>query len=546
MKKTLLLASAMMLGAQGIMALSPLVYDNAQFLGISPDASLAASYLYESAAFINPKTGDILATYMPDENGIISYNGTNGNIVSNTGIILGSTTSLGNAAFWKQGKEWTELSVPDPSKGNGACGISADGLYICGYVGLTGISIEDHPTPMIVPAVWTLQSDGTYGEPEILPYPEKDFTNRVPQYVTAVCISDDGKTVAGQVQDYSGCLTTPIVFKKGDDGKWAYTMPAEDLLNPDKLVLPDYPGESPAQPQPTDFMSDAEAEAYNAAVDAWDWSSGDPYPEATDYMTDEEIAAYNAAVAAWQTAYDEWSAKYMAWDTVFGEILAKATAFEFNVIDLTPDGKTMLQCIHKEFKDPDAWMPIVKYGAATFDLENGTRKLYNIEDNVSAGHLTNDGTILGFVTDQTTMAETAILYLPGQDTPTPLHEYIQTVNPELYEWMSNNMRHDIETYDMETGDPITMEDVWITGRPLATRDGLMYLTTVVNTFNYNIETLTFGYVLPISDNVSVKNVAVEEDAPVHYYNLQGVEVENPQKGQIVIRTQGEKAEKIVF
>lgn len=83
MKKTLLLASAMMLGAQGIMALSPLVYDNAQFLGISPDASLAASYLYESAAFINPKTGDILATYMPDENGIISYNGTNGNIVSN-------------------------------------------------------------------------------------------------------------------------------------------------------------------------------------------------------------------------------------------------------------------------------------------------------------------------------------------------------------------------------------------------------------------------------------------------------------------------------
>ncbi len=51
------------------------------------------------------------------------------------------------------------------------------------------------------------------------------------------------------------------------------------------------------------------------------------------------------------------------------------------------------------------------------------------------------------------------------------------------------------------------------------------------------------------DPSGVKNVAVDtvdSNAPVEYYNLQGIRVSEPQAGQIVIRRQGNKASKILF
>ena len=39
---------------------------------------------------------------------------------------------------------------------------------------------------------------------------------------------------------------------------------------------------------------------------------------------------------------------------------------------------------------------------------------------------------------------------------------------------------------------------------------------------------------------------VDENAPVEYFNLQGIRISNPAEGQVVIRRQGSKAEKIVF
>ncbi len=51
------------------------------------------------------------------------------------------------------------------------------------------------------------------------------------------------------------------------------------------------------------------------------------------------------------------------------------------------------------------------------------------------------------------------------------------------------------------------------------------------------------------DPAGVKNVSVDNTdttAPVEYYNLQGIRVNEPQAGQIVIRRQGNKASKILF
>lgn len=54
---------------------------------------------------------------------------------------------------------------------------------------------------------------------------------------------------------------------------------------------------------------------------------------------------------------------------------------------------------------------------------------------------------------------------------------------------------------------------------------------------------TVEFVLP--DMSGVNEVEFDANAPVKYFNLQGMEIANPAKGQVVIKTQGKKAEKIV-
>ncbi|MBQ7941607.1 MAG: hypothetical protein IJ328_04250 [Muribaculaceae bacterium] len=51
--------------------------------------------------------------------------------------------------------------------------------------------------------------------------------------------------------------------------------------------------------------------------------------------------------------------------------------------------------------------------------------------------------------------------------------------------------------------------------------------------------------ITIDSTVSVKGINVDADAPVEYYNLQGVKVENPEKG-IFIKRQGSKTTKVVL
>lgn len=50
----------------------------------------------------------------------------------------------------------------------------------------------------------------------------------------------------------------------------------------------------------------------------------------------------------------------------------------------------------------------------------------------------------------------------------------------------------------------------------------------------------------VLDNSAVEGVEVDENAPVRYFNLQGVEIANPEQGQIVIKRQGNKATKVAM
>ena len=64
-----------------------------------------------------------------------------------------------------------------------------------------------------------------------------------------------------------------------------------------------------------------------------------------------------------------------------------------------------------------------------------------------------------------------------------------------------------------------------------------------NPISVTVEAATTSYPTAFLENVSgIENIAIEENAPVNYYNLQGVKVTNPSNG-IFIKVQGDKATK---
>ncbi len=100
--------------------------------------------------------------------------------------------------------------------------------------------------------------------------------------------------------------------------------------------------------------------------------------------------------------------------------------------------------------------------------------------------------------------------------------------------------------------------------PFEVKDGNLVTTSVLSASDYidsvtgesscviNItatnaggETITKQFTIVITTSSAIDNVEMEDNAPVEYYNLQGVKVENPEKG-IFIKRQGAKATKIVL
>jgi hypothetical protein len=59
-----------------------------------------------------------------------------------------------------------------------------------------------------------------------------------------------------------------------------------------------------------------------------------------------------------------------------------------------------------------------------------------------------------------------------------------------------------------------------------------------------------GFSLKLPDGYSpttssVADIAIDNDAPIEYFNLQGMRIDNPTPGQLVIRRQGAATTKLV-
>lgn len=519
--------------------LTPTKMEDAQFTCISPDGKMAGSDLMGHITLVNPQTGEVLYSYPETEDDMTSYTLSNGNGqgISNTGVVL-CTRYDGDVCWWKAGEFHSLVPlVTDDAVSNGVNGITPDGLTICGCCGLKPMSTDDSLTPMSVPVIYKLKSDGTYTEAIRLPYPERDFTGRVPQYVIATNISADGRVIAGQVLDYSGAMPQPIVWKLKDNDTWEYETLGIDLLNPDHVVFPQFPDIEPRQPQAQNFMSPEGLEEYNEAYQSWaaNGYTGE-MPEYTDYMTEEELAAYNAAMAK----YNEEMAVYQPLADAFNEVWysflesGKGTIFVFNSTSLSPDGKLLLQMEMKEIPNdnPLAW-PETKYGTAVFNLEKGKYKSYGVDRNIMPSQILADGTVLGSVQDEMIGTRRATIYKPADwnSDAAPefqwLDEYVKTINPGIYDWMKANMCGDVIGMDPETWEEITIEDVWYTGFPLATPDMNTIVSTQENTFDWNTEAMAFGFCLPLHESSGIRDVAGEGNMTVRaqrggLLELQGV------------------------
>lgn len=503
----------MFMGAAAVsaVAIEPTEIPNFQLQTISPDGKYAAGELYGTVTLYNIETGE--ATHFVSDYETVEYGLGMGNVLSSTGIMLGSNSQVGPAAYYQNG-EWTALQVPYIDLQNSVHGITPDGMRICGNVGLAPISTDDTEVPMMVPAVWDLQPNGEYGPCQLLPHPDLDFTGRVPQYITAHIISDDGKTILGQIRDYMGFFCTLIWYTQDSEGEWSYHEAPSSLYNPNNLTFPEWPGQDPKCPQMEDFMTQAEKDAYESAYEAWEqvgiqtgnWDY-DTIPEMEDYMSAEHKAAYQAAQEEYNTLYEIWYAKFEAFAQVYDECIENGYPLDFNCIAMSPDGKMAASACIKSGMDPMTWERYLKGGGISFNLEDNTYEIL-AEEAAQPTYIAADGTILATINNGLEPAK-SVVYTPGAKKSVSLQQYLAGPAPETAAWIEDYMYHDIEGYDPETWDPMIMEHVECTGTPTSVPDLSIIGTQLPNNWDMNSEALVFGYLLPGLPSSGVRGTEAE-------------------------------------
>lgn len=488
--KKLLLTGCAALTALSAAAFSPYSINNAQVQKLSPDGNvLLAEWGGVITLYDLKNGGQLIATYGSEDE---PYSYGHGNCFGPDGMIVGASPYC--AAYLKNGV-WTELSVPTTEFSSYAQGITPDAKLIVGNVGLAPVSLEDTEVPMQCPVFWTLQNDGSYSEPTMLPYPELDFTGRVPQYVTALCPSDDGKTIYGQMVDYSGSMVALVVYSQKSDGSWEYKV-GNNLLNPNNLEFPAWPGDGPEWVNPEDYMTEEELLQYLEAMDNYDWDSDDPYPEYTDFMTDEEKAAYEAALAAYNAAQQEWNNQYEAFMDVLQECQMEGHSMTFNKLLLAQSGVYTSTTII-DMPDPDNPWDITEKATPMIINAGGqemTATVYPAEESFMLTAVTSDNTMFGF---NEYMWRSALVIKPGTETPIELYDYVNEYNPEVASWIKENMYHDVQVLNFETWELETVPDANTTGTPFCTEDMGLIATAVQNIWSENEEDpFMYTFVLP--------------------------------------------------
>lgn len=498
MKKVLLLTLGGMLATSAV-ALEPQVYADAQWLAMSPNGQYAAGDWNGNLVIVDFVSGqryDFAASEASDNLYIVG----SGNAVSDNGVVLCSNKSQLTAAYWYDG-DWYDISVPKYSVDNQLHGVTADGSRIVGIVDM----VAGGSNVLNVPAYWDRNEDGSYGEYQLLPFPEADFRGAIPQYVTATCVSEDGKTIVGQYVDRSGRYCQPIVYKQATDGSWSYSLPLERYY--DVSDMPENPGTYPAEPNFKDYTTPELYEAWYQAYKEY-MASGykkDMEPDWTEYASPEDQAIYIAVVEQWKEDCAAWMEAYEAleeWNKTHA-----FPEFQFNDVRLTVDGKFLVTTYSKLASGVAGTREAVYiYTPWVVNVETGEVTEYFFGSNVIATQIINEKTILAFNGIQA-MSPTGYIVKDGECWD--IASYLKTNAPQYQTWVNDNINHPKNVYDPET-DSVSKQDVYYTGMAVASRDmSVLGFWTQGDAWGDSVHD-TYAYVVGLDGLGAVNTVATAE------------------------------------
>lgn len=487
--------------------------------------------------------------YLASDDLVSEYYATGlGNCWSNTGILVGSVSDS-ECAYW-QNDEWYELPIKDENQGlNLANGITPDGSRIVGQVGISSLNL--YSEQMIKPVYWDCSEDGSYSMYKELPYPAKDFCGRTPQYVTAISVSDDGKTIVGQIVDWSGWYSYPIIYTQDSNGEWSYKTIDEDVLYPKGAEFGTWPGEEPSKPNHETFMTADElaafTEAYNQYMEAYNnylmgiitWDEVPAEPNPADYIV-EQYNEYIAAMNEYNRLLQEYYQNANAFDKNLSSIMY-GYSFSFNNVHLSGNGKYYNTTMNHI--DTNTGKKI--YTPVRIDLTNNYEILkINGNGNMLASSVMNDGRMI-VQTPPMAYARNSFVVSEDGNTMTSFVDYMTSINSYVGNWVKEMSTFDVlyaESYD-EFGNPniAIAEDSIVSGSVHCNSDGTIFTSFMydewsesvginfVRQFSYQIDFTEDTGIEGIDSDVNTRQVYVADNTLyvsddvtlVTIYNLQG-------------------------
>ncbi|EJW99825.1 secreted protein [gut metagenome] len=426
---------------------------------------------------------------------------------------------------------------------------------------------------MAIPVMWEKNAKGEY-KIQTLPYPKKDFTGRPPQFVSAIDIADDGKTIVGQVQSYSGFHPTPIVWKEDAQGKWNYSLPGGSLVyNADALAkLPEAPVE-PKQPKAEDYMNKEDSVNYEKALAEYKelyalaqlgeipWSDVPKYPQKSDYISDKAKAdAYADALMDYNKKDEQYWKDFAAYNEVLDGALT-GNSFILNNVTLSRNGKYMVASLEKSESDPeDFWNQSVTVSPCRFYLDeknDSVEILANLHDHLGSC-IANNGLLVA-VTPAIEYTRNTYVSLPGQPAQT-LVDYLKAEKQDsVVKFLKDNFTY---TFNVEVGvdsmgAPIYQEvqDSTITGSVTINGEGNRMVSFIYDAMSNPEDPKWVSFYIDLTKNAdpsAIENVVNKENAGEvlrrEYYNLQGQRIAQPTKGiylEKVITTNGVYTKKVL-
>ena len=450
MRKSLLTAA---LAAMAMTSANAQVYDNIQdyeFDRMSDNGQfISAANVNAGVTIINRYTGQQYDFSDPSMATVYACFA-----ISNNGIAVGNNGYC--ACYWKDGKE---IELPQPAEGDAArdgmgnaFSVSANGKYIIGNVSTgAGYSVDNLMTE---PVIWTLQADGTYAY-EVLPHDKTDFSGRAPQYISAQCISEDGKFVVVQVRDYSGTVMYPVFYTKQEDGTWTRKSFGAGFFWDEEQIaaLPEYPVDPSKEiPEPTAYFTAQDTIDYNKAVDEYtaaldecqqgirDWADLPTYPQYWMYITEKrdqwvaDSAAYTAKANQYLTDITDYLDKFYAALTNKSIVM--------NQWSMSLNGKY----IATGMEDNDLRYTYPAY----FDLTGEEPQLKLIESITDglASSVSNNGTLIANSPAMEYVRNASVINISEEDAqPVPFYDYIAARDAKAGEFLKTNYSFNVPVSD---------------------------------------------------------------------------------------------------